>query len=175
MSQKSIQFVCEDHNICDKELSVELKVFSEMCMEQNMSSNLQLWLGNFMQLQLLDSFPNMTEIYKLFLTVLMSSASSERLFSSLRRVSSYSRSRMGQERLRSVAVLAIEWSDSIDISQIIDVFDSEAEQRGRRLQLISHPTYFGQVCNKNIASELFNSLVQSVKNVCIWNDGGGGE
>jgi hypothetical protein len=86
-----------------------------------------------MQLQLLDSFPNMTGIYKIFLT---SGEFSERLFSSLRRLSTYSRSRMGQERLRSLAVLAIERSDSIDISQIIDVFDSEAEQRGRRLQLI---------------------------------------
>jgi hypothetical protein len=89
-----------------------------------------------MQLQHLDSFPNMRGIYNLFLTVLMSSASSERLFSSLRRLSTYSRRRMGQERLRSLAVLAIERSDSIDISQIIDVIDSEAEQRGRRLQLI---------------------------------------
>ena len=135
ISQKSIKLVCEDHNICEKELSVELKVFSEMCMEQNMSSNFESWLGNFMQLQLLDSFPNMTGIYKIFLTVLMSSASSERLFSILRRLSTYSRSRMGQERFRSLAVLAIERSDSIDISQIIDVFDSEAKQCGR-LQLI---------------------------------------
>jgi hypothetical protein len=39
--------------------------------------------------------------------------------------------------------------------------------------LISHPSYFEHVCNKNIANELFNSLVQSAKNACIWNNSGG--
>jgi hypothetical protein len=45
-----------------------------------------------------------------------------------------------------------------------------AEWKKTTTALISHPSYSGQVYNKNIASELFNSLVQSVKNVCIWND-----
>ncbi len=58
------------------------------------------------------------------LTISVSSAACERSFSTLKRIKTYLRSSMSEERLASLAVLAIErdFSDSLDLDEVIDIF-----------------------------------------------------
>ena len=54
------------------------------------------------------AFPEAMRLYKIALTVPVASASAERSFSVLKRVKTYLRSTMGQQRLNDLAILAIE-------------------------------------------------------------------
>jgi len=65
----------------------------------------------------------------------MSSASSERSFSSLRRLKTFTRNTIGQERLSNMAILHIEKTFKINFDTIIDKFDADATERVRRHQL----------------------------------------
>lgn len=74
-------------------------------------------------------FPHIFELFRLYFTIPMSSASCERSFSSLRRLKSYCRNTIGQERLSSLRILAIEREIPIDIEKIINVFDLSKNRR----------------------------------------------
>ncbi len=76
--------------------------------------------------------PELCKLMKIFWTIPITSCSAERSFSCLRRLKSYLRSTMGQERLTALALLNIERDIMPDIEKIIDVF---AEQAPRKLQL----------------------------------------
>ena len=54
------------------------------------------------------AFTELLKLLQLALTIPVTTASCERSFSSLKRIKLYLRSRMGQERLSNLAVLAIE-------------------------------------------------------------------
>jgi len=81
------------------------------------------------------SFKNMYKIFKIYLSIPMSSASSERSFSSLRRLKTFTRNTIGEERLTNIAILNIEKVNPINVDKIIDQLSAESTQRGRRLQL----------------------------------------
>ena len=80
------------------------------------------------------AFPEAMRLYKIALTVPVASASAERSFSVLKRVKTYLRSTMGQQRLNNLAVLAIErdLSKSLDFDSVVDNF---MEQNPRRITL----------------------------------------
>lgn len=59
----------------------------------------------------------------------MNSASCERTFSCLRRLKTYCRNTTGQERLSSLALLAVERDISVDIDKIINEFDISHKRR----------------------------------------------
>lgn len=78
------------------------------------------------------------EVYKLAViavTIPASSASCERTFSCMRRVKTYLRSRMANDRLSNLAVLAVERSivKSLDMKDVVDKFD--AAHGNRRINL----------------------------------------
>ena len=66
------------------------------------------------------SFPNIATVYKICLTIPVSSVSTERSFSCVKRIKSYLRSTMGQERLSSLSIINIErtMAHNINIKQI---------------------------------------------------------
>ena len=78
--------------------------------------------------------PNMTILYRIFLTIPVTSAHAERSFSHLKLIKSYLRSVMGQERLTSLSLLSIERgiSSKCDYDSVIDNF---AAMKTRRKKL----------------------------------------
>jgi hypothetical protein len=82
----------------------------------------------------------LSEIHKLtdiVLTTPISTAESERCFSTLKRVKTYLRNSMGQERLKALAVLSIHKDMIAEIpafnQKVIDLF---ASQKNRRAQFL---------------------------------------
>ena len=72
-------------------------------------------------------FPGMWDLVRIALCIPVSSASSERSFSALRRLKTYLRSTMGQQRLSNLAMVHIEQeiANKVDYSDIIDIFASK--------------------------------------------------
>ena len=72
------------------------------------------------------AFPNVVQILQLALTVVVSSASCERSFSALKRIKTYLRSTMKDERLDKIAILSIEkdLSKNLNLDTVIDQFNS---------------------------------------------------
>ena len=72
-------------------------------------------------------FPGVWDLVRIALCIPVSSASSERSFSALRRLKTYLRSTMGQQRLSNLAMAHIEQeiAHKVDYSQIIDIFASK--------------------------------------------------
>ena len=89
------------------------------------SEILQLFLSN----EVLKMMPELSKALRILSVIPATSCSAERSFSSLRRLKSYLRSTMGQERLSSLALLHIEREYvnkvmSEDINKLIDTFGS---------------------------------------------------
>ena len=75
----------------------------------------------------LDMMPELTKVIEILRSIPATSCSSERSFSTLRRIKTYLRNTIGQDRLSSIALVNIEreYSNRVyneDIDQIIDVF-----------------------------------------------------
>ena len=77
-------------------------------------------------------FPNIRILLMIICTLPVTSCSSERSFSGLKRVKSALRSTMGNERLSSLSLLHLHRDINISIPEIIDEF---AHRHPRRLQL----------------------------------------
>jgi hypothetical protein len=77
-------------------------------------------------------FSEVDKLLRLFLTVPATSATAERTFSVLRRLKSYLRATMGQERLNNVILLSIYQPkfDDLDIHGIAKKFAACNERRG---------------------------------------------
>ncbi|XP_022176471.1 zinc finger MYM-type protein 1-like [Myzus persicae] len=135
-SDQNILEVCNTYGIIIDEFKAELKLFGKMCLSSNIPEDFENHLQFFLSKDLMGSFENMYTIFKIYLSIPMSSASSERSFSSLRRLKTFTRNTIGQERLTNIAILNIEKLYPINLDKIIDKFNAESTLRGRRLQLI---------------------------------------
>ena len=83
---------------------------------------------------LLPLMPEFEKALRIFTSIPATSCSSERSFSALRRIKTYVRNRMGQDRLSDVAVLNIERSYANlvlknDMNDVIDAFANESSYR----------------------------------------------
>ena len=76
-------------------------------------------------------FPNILVLLKIYLTSPIASVTSERGFSCLKRIKTYLRSTMLQERLSSLAILNFE-SEFIKLINIEDVIDEFASNKNRK-------------------------------------------
>eukprot|EP00731_Ephydatia_muelleri_P019060 Em0011g1100a len=76
-------------------------------------------------------FPNVCISLRIFCTLPVTVASAERSFSQLKRIKSYSRSTMAQERLQGLALLCIEseLAKTIDYDSIIATFVSRKDRK----------------------------------------------
>lgn len=80
-----------------------------------------------------DLYPNIFTILTVLLTMPVSSASSERSFSAMRRIKNYLRATMGDERLSNLSMMHIHRSRHVAISTIIDRF---AANKNRRIDFL---------------------------------------
>ena len=76
--------------------------------------------------------PNICIVYKILLTIPITIASRERIFSKLKLIKSYLRSTMFQERLNELAILSIEKEmlEELEYKNIISQF---ASQKARKI------------------------------------------
>ncbi len=75
--------------------------------------------------------PNLNNIFRILLTMPVSAASCERSFSTLRRLKTYLRNTMGNDRLSSLALLYIHQDIEVSIEQFLEDFDDGS----RRIKL----------------------------------------
>lgn len=82
-----------------------------------------------------EAFPTLLRLLQIALTICVSSASCERSFSALKRIKTYLRSTMLEERLVSLAVLSIEReiAQNLNLEDVIDRFCTK--DKNRRIQL----------------------------------------
>lgn len=80
-----------------------------------------------------DLFPEVVTFLRLFLTLPVTTCTAERSFSCLRRLKTFLRSTMKQERLNHVAVLHChrECAEAIDIENVCNTFVARNEMRSR--------------------------------------------
>jgi hypothetical protein len=80
-------------------------------------------------------YPNLSTLYRIFLTLPINSAGAERSFSRLKLIKSYVRSTMGEERLSGLALIAIEkqFANEVDYNEVIEKF---ARMKPRRKRLL---------------------------------------
>jgi hypothetical protein len=83
--------VCYTYNINFDALKVELMLFGKMCSSNNIAENFDAHLNLYLEKDLIGSFDNIYFIYNFFLSIPMSSVSSERSFSSLRHFKTFTR------------------------------------------------------------------------------------
>lgn len=76
--------------------------------------------------KLISSFPNVNICLRIFFSIMVSNASGERSFSTLKRVKTYLRNSIAQERLNSLAILSINQDllNEIDVNSVIEQFAS---------------------------------------------------
>ena len=74
-----------------------------------------------------DAFPNIFHLLHIALTICVTMAQCERSFSSLKRIKTYLRSTMSEQRLQSLSVLSIERkvSKTLSLDKVIDRFASQ--------------------------------------------------
>ena len=84
------------------------------------------------------AFPDLLKFIQLVLTIPVSSAQAERTFSCLKRVKTYLRSTMLQQRLNNLCMLSIEreLADSCLLKNLTAVVNKFAETGNRRLNLL---------------------------------------
>ena len=78
------------------------------------------------------AFPNLAILYRIYLTIPISSAKAERTFSRLKLIKNFLRSSMGEERLSNLALLCIERDIEIDIYKVIARF---AKDKNRQMMI----------------------------------------
>ena len=69
-----------------------------------------------------DLYPNIYAIFTVLITMLVSSASSERSFSAMRRVKNCLRATMGDERLSNLSLLHIHRTRNLSVQDVINKF-----------------------------------------------------
>jgi hypothetical protein len=67
-------------------------------------------------------YPQIHQLMAIYLTLPVSVASAERSFSTLKRLKTYLRNRMSQDRLSSLALLNVHREIPINVDQVLDQF-----------------------------------------------------
>jgi len=69
-----------------------------------------------------DAFPNIHRLLVIACTLPITSAEAERSFSLMKRIKTYSRSPMSEERFSDLAVIAMHYSERFEVDQICQAF-----------------------------------------------------
>ncbi len=140
-NKDSFRSLCEIYkdDINTEEAVVEYDTFTDVYAEirTSLASELQLRevLPFLIEKQMAAGLPNLSILYKIYLTLPVTSATAERSFSRLKIIKSYLRSTMTSERLSGLALISIErdLAESIDFESTINRF---ASMKSRRKQFI---------------------------------------
>ena len=115
-------------------LAAEVKVISDMLNKRKVTTSEEV-LDCIQTLSI--AFPNFTTFCHLILTFPVSSASAERSFSTMKRVKTYLRSSMSDNRLNNLCLLSSERELSQEIMHNPDAVVTEfATMKTRKLQLV---------------------------------------
>ena len=132
---ESFALVAQFYGIDQEILQVEQKMFTSFRQEhgfpegQKVAEVLQLMQEN----DLFDMLPEFAKVMVILAVIPATSCSAERSFSALRRLKTYLRNTMGQERINSIALINIEreYANAVmekDMERIINIF---ASRKGR--------------------------------------------
>ncbi|XP_030263660.1 uncharacterized protein LOC115575596 [Sparus aurata] len=135
--QKQLDIACEHYPmLCREKLKGELMVMYSSVEFADLTSAMSL-LRMLTENNLQSTFSETLKLTQIAITTPMTSAESERCFSTLKRIKSFLRSTMGQDRLNALAMLSIEREfiqKSADFNDmVINLF---ASQKGRRCELL---------------------------------------
>jgi hypothetical protein len=107
-------------------LESEFSLFKEIVKEEESKLNKKLKLHEIFVIISLPSrrefFPSLYRLYSKAVTIPVTTAGCERSFSTLKRIKSYLRSKMTEDRLNDLAIISIENDFNIDIEDVIDTF-----------------------------------------------------
>ena len=110
----------------DKEnLKVEKRLYQTLTTAKDKNAT-PCQIAKEMQLKILNEvLPHFWKAVQILAAIPVTSCSSERSFSGLRRLKTYLRSTMSSERVFNLAVINIEryFANRVDISSVIDVFE----------------------------------------------------
>ena len=132
--QYNFEIVAEFYNV-DKDL---LEVEKEMYQNSIQASKSQAKTAadvvcKMFEDGLSDLLPILYDVATILASIPATSSSAERSFSSLRRVKTYLRSTMGQQRLNSIALINIEraYANKTIANDMIEIIDTFGKRRGR--------------------------------------------
>lgn len=136
-NRDSFRRLCEiyKNDINIEEANVEYDTFKNVyaSIRPSLSSELQLKevLPFLIEKQMAPGLPNLSILYKIYLTLPVTSATAERSFSRLKLIKNYLRSTMTNERLSALALLSIErdLAENIDFESTINRFASMKSRR----------------------------------------------
>ena len=133
-----LPFLCH-YDISSDEIQNELLLAKEMLSSSPASTDLNSLHDVYSRLAPVSTgYPTLLPAIQIAMTMGVTSASAERSFSSLRRVKTYLRSTMTEDRLNNLALLNIERElsslSSIDMDNVIDAFASK--HKNARITLV---------------------------------------
>ncbi|XP_022160851.1 zinc finger MYM-type protein 1-like [Myzus persicae] len=105
--------------------AIKDKMFISLKKEVNFENK----LAYIKKVEVGSGFPILVDVFKLFLTIPMNSASCERSFSCLRRLKNYLRTTMGQTRLSDLGLLYIHKDKEVNKDAVIDEFCADNKRR----------------------------------------------
>ena len=100
-------------------LATELEMWSEKC---HLAESLPAKLTDVLVFADKLSFPNIYTAFKIFSTIPVTTCTCERSISSLRRLKTYLRNSMSENRLKGLALLNVHREINLDINKVIDRF-----------------------------------------------------
>ena len=87
-----------------------------------------------------DAFPNIFPLLKILSTLPVTSCECERSFSAMRRLNTYMRCTMSENRLMPLALMHIQYEMQIDLEEVVELF---ATMHQRMLELSNFLWHFG--------------------------------
>ena len=133
-SINNIQTVSNFYGVDSEMLSSEKSIFENYdCVDPCQRKNAAVMVKTMHQNGLHDILPVLYKVASILATIPATSCSAERSFSALRRIKTFLRSTMGQDRLSSIAVINIErkYANKTmqnDMQRIIDIFGSRSNR-----------------------------------------------
>ncbi|XP_060865885.1 zinc finger MYM-type protein 1-like [Metopolophium dirhodum] len=124
-----IQEVSAVYRFDVNELKSEIIIFNRMFISLKKEVNFENKLAYIKKVEVGSGFPILVDVFKLFLTIPMNSASCERSFSCLRRLKNYLRTTMGQTRLSDLGLLYIHKDKEVNKDAVIDKFCADNKRR----------------------------------------------
>lgn len=131
----SLKSVCQTYNMDAEALGNEITLFNKMLNDEQPKddhlSSFEKRLKYFEETALENAFLNLQKLYRLYLTIPVTSASAERSFSTLRQMKTYLRTTMTDTRVSNLGILQIEKAQEISIARVIEKY---ASTKNRKLQ-----------------------------------------
>lgn len=135
-----------------KLLETKINIYRDIVNFENLFCEIQVWQSyiknpefkffrdNFCIFKLRDLFkinnlknlfPNIAKLFQIYLTIPISSATPERTFSCLKRIKTWLRNSISQDRISNLAILNIEKEEieMLELEKIVDIFISKKDRK----------------------------------------------